>query len=156
MMEEKANSWRDIVSVITLFYIPPIGVIVMWFISRWSVTTKWIATLLIGIIPLVILGSTTYNGYRFVQYQRSYAPVVSVQQALDVYGIANGKYPAKLDELKPKYINAIPTDKSLEYTVSTDTKTYTLKGVVDGKQVELHPALNFPSTSATASTTATK
>lgn len=149
--EEKSNTWRDIVSVLTLFYVPPIGVIIMWLISRWSVAAKWIITLLVGIIPLVILGSFSFNGYKYVQFQRSYAPVLSVQQALDVYGVTNSKYPAKLDDLTPKYLKEVPKDKDLQYTLSTDGKSYTLKGVVEGKQVELHPALvAFPSITATA------
>ncbi len=149
--EEKYNTWRDIVSVLTLFYVPPIGVIIMWLISRWSVAAKWVITLLVGIIPLVILGSFSFNGYKYVQFQRSYAPVLSVQQALDVYGVANSKYPAKLDDLTPKYLKEVPKDKDLQYTLSADGKSYTLKGVVEGKQVELHPALvAFPSVTATA------
>lgn len=123
----------------------------MWLISRWSVAAKWIITLLVGIIPLVILGSFSFNGYKYVQFQRSYAPVLSVQQALDVYGVTNSKYPAKLDDLTPKYLKEVPKDKDLQYTLSTDGKSYTLKGVVEGKQVELHPALvAFPSITATA------
>ena len=144
--EEKSNSWRDVVSVLTLFYIPPIGVIIMWLISRWSVATRWIITLLVGIIPLVILGSFSFNGYKYVQFQRSYAPVLSVQQALDVYGVTNSKYPTKLEDLKPKYLSSIPEDKNLEYSLSSDGKSYTLKGIVEGKNVELRPALVvFPS-----------
>lgn len=150
--EEKSNTWRDTVPILALFYIPPIGVIIMWLVARWSVATKWLLTLLVGIIPLVILGSFSFNGYKYTQFQRSYAPVLSVQQALDVYGIANNKYPTKLDDLKPKYLSSIPEDKDLKYTLSTDGKTYTLKGKVEGKDVELHPALvAFPSPATTTS-----
>jgi len=143
MDEEKSNTWRDVISILTLFWVPPVGVIVMWFISRWSAITKWIVTLLIGIIPLAILGTTSYNGYKFTQYQQGLAPVLQVQQALDLYGIANNKYPAKLDDLKTKYLKTIPD--GVEYKVADDAKSYTLKSKVSGKDVELRPALtNFP------------
>lgn len=141
-VEEKSNSWRDVVSILTLFYIPPVGVIVMWLVSRWSVITKWIVTILIGIIPLAVLGTTSYNGYKFTQFQRGMAPYLGVQQALDLYGIANNKYPDKLDDLKPKYLKDIPEYKDMAYTPTEDRKSYTLKATVEGKQVELRPALS--------------
>jgi len=140
--EKKSSTWRDIVSVLTLFYLPPIGVIVMWLVARWSTATKWVATILIGIIPLVILATYSYNTSKFVKFQRSYAPVLGVQQALDIYGIANGKYPTKLNELQPKYLKEVPSDKELEYTPSGDGKNYVLKAVVEGKEVELQPAFS--------------
>ena len=139
--EDKSNTWRDTVSILLLFYLPPVGVIVMWFIARWSQITKWIITILVGIVPLVLLGTASYGGYKFAKFQQSYVPVLGVQQALDIYGIANGKYPAKLDDLKPKYLKDIPQDKNLQYKVSDDGKSYTLQGTVEGKQVELKPAL---------------
>ncbi|MCX6809745.1 MAG: hypothetical protein NTZ65_03300 [Candidatus Berkelbacteria bacterium] len=135
----KTDSWRDIVSVLALFYIPPVGVIVMWFLARWSVIAKWVITILVGVIPLVVLGTFSYGGYKFAKFEKSYAPVMAVQQGLDFYGISNGKYPANLDDLKPKYIKDIPT--GIEYTPSDDKKSYVLKGTVEGKQVELRPAL---------------
>jgi len=140
-IEDKSNTWRDIISILTLFYFPPIGVIVMWLIARWSVITKWVVTILIGIVPLVVLGTVSYGGYKFAKFQESYTPVLGVQQALDIYGISNGKYPNKLDELKPKYLKEIPQDKNLEYKVSDDGKSYTLKGTIEGKSVELKPAI---------------
>lgn len=148
--EEKSNTWRDVVSVLTLFWLPPIGVIIMWLTSRWSVVTKWIITIIIGIVPLAILGSTSYNGYKFVNFQRSYSPVLGVQQALDIYGLQNGKYPKELSELVPKYVSSVPEDKNIEYNPSSDYKTYTLKANVAGKDVELHPAITA---SVTASVT---
>lgn len=150
--EEKSNTWRDVVSVLTLFWLPPIGVIIMWLTSRWSVVAKWIITILIGIVPLAILGSTSYNGYKFVNFQRNYSPVLGVQQALDIYGLQNGKYPKTLSELVPKYVSSVPEDKNIEYKPSFDFKTYTLKASVVGKDVELHPAITVsvtPSASAT-------
>jgi len=148
--QEKSNTWRDVVSVLTLFWLPPIGVIIMWLTSRWSVVAKWIITLLVGIVPLAILGSTSYNGYKFVNFQRNYSPVLGVQQALDIYGLQNGKYPKALSELVPKYVSSVPDDKNIEYKPSSDYKTYTLKANVAGKDVELHPAITA---SVTASPT---
>jgi len=140
--EEKSNTWRDVAAILTLFYIPPIGVIVMWLTSRWSTITKWIITLLVGIIPLVILGTTSYNGYKFVNFERSYTSVLTVQQALDVYGLQNSKYPKSLSDLVPKYVKEIPSDKGIEYTPSADFKSYTLKAKVEGKDVELRPVFS--------------
>ncbi len=150
--EEKSNTWRDVVSVLTLFWLPPIGVIIMWLTSRWSVVTKWIITILIGIVPLAILGSTSYNGYKFVNFQRNYSPVLGVQQALDIYGLQNGKYPKTLNELVPKYVSSVPEDKNIEYKPSSDYKTYTLKANVAGKDVELHPAITASVTSTVSPT----
>jgi len=141
-VEEKSNTWRDIVSVLTLFYLPPIGVIIMWFLARWSALTKWIVTILVGIVPLILVGTMSFGGYKFVKFQRGYTPVLGVQQALDVYGLANGKYPAKLDELKPKYVKEIPIDANLEYKAADDGKSYTLKAKVEGKDVELRPVFS--------------
>jgi ABC-type multidrug transport system fused ATPase/permease subunit len=141
MDEEKSNTWRDVVSILALFYIPPIGVIVMWLTSRWSTITKWIVTLLIGIIPLAILGTTSFIGYKFTQFQRNIAPVLGVQQALDMYGIANNKYPDKLQDLKPKYLTSIPDDKDIQYIPTEDRKSFSLKAKINGKDVELRPAL---------------
>jgi len=140
--DDRRESWRDVVPVLFLFYIPPIGVIVMWFIARWSIITKWILTILLGFVPLIILGTSSLSTYRFVQFQRSYAPVQGVQQALDIYGLQNGKYPVKLDELKPKFLKELPTDKEIVYTPTVDGKSYTLKAKLEGKEVELHPALS--------------
>ena len=138
--EEKSNSWRDIVSIMTLFYIPPIGVIIMWLTSRWSNVTKWVITILIGIVPLALLGSYSYNGYKFVNFQRNYAPVLGVQQALDIYGLQNGKYPSDLNGLVPNYLKEVPQDKELQYTPSSDLESYDLKAKVGGQDVELKPA----------------
>lgn len=150
--EEKSNTWRDVVSVLTLFWVPPIGVIVMWLISRWSVLAKWIITILVGVIPLVILGSTSYNGYKFVNFQKSYSPVLGVQQALDIYGLQNGKYPQTLNVLVPKFLKEVPADKDLKYTPANDLKSYTLNAKIEGKDVELKPSFT-PVPSATATTT---
>jgi hypothetical protein len=136
--EEKSNTWRDLIPILLMFYIPPIGVIVMWFISRWSNVTKLVLTLLVGIIPLVMLGSFSYGGYKIAKFQKSYAPVLEVQQALDIYGIQNGKYPASLEDLTPKYIKEIPS-KDLQYTA--EGTGYSLTGTVEGKTVNLGPAL---------------
>ena len=122
----------------------------MWLTSRWSVITKWIITILIGIVPLAILGSTSYNGYKYVNFQRNYSPVLGVQQALDIYGLKNGKYPKNLDELVPDYVKEVPKDKNIEYKPSTDLKTYTMKANVLGEEVELHPA--FTSTTGSSGT----
>jgi len=140
MENERSESWRDIVPILLLFYIPPVGAIVMWMISRWSNLTKWILTILIGIIPIVVLGGYSYGGYQLSKFQKSYAPVLEVQQALDIYGIQNGKYPATLEDLTPKYIKEIPA-KDLQYTLQTDGSGYTLTGKVEGKTVNLGPAL---------------
>lgn len=140
MENERAESWRDIIPILLLFYIPPIGAIVMWMISRWSNVTKWIITILIGIIPMVVLGGYSYGGFKIAKFQKSYAPVVEVQQALDIYGIQNGKYPDSLDELKPTYLNEIP-ENDLQYSVEEANTNYSLTGKVEGKTVTLGPAL---------------
>ena len=138
--EETKSSWRDILPIVLLMYIPPIGAILMWLFSRWAAITKWIVTAIV-IMQLAIVGFTSYNVYKFVRYQKSFSPVLGVQQALDIYGVQNGKYPAKLDELKPKYIEDLPADKSLQYTPSADAKTYILKATIEGKEVQLQPSL---------------
>ena len=66
---------------------------------------------------------------------------MGVQQALDLYGLANNQYPAKLDDLKPKYLLELPAVKDLQYTPSEDKKSYSLKAKVLGKDIELRPAL---------------
>ena len=148
-VEEKSNTWRDIVSVLTLFYLPPIGVIIMWFLARWSALTKWIVTILVGIVPLILVGTMSFGGYKFVKFQQGYTPVLGVQQALDVYGLKNGKYPSKLDDLKPDYVKELPTDANLDYQATEDGKSYTLKAKVEGKDVELRPVFtNLPATSS--------
>jgi len=139
--EEKSNTWRDIVCILTLFWIPPVGVILTWLVSRWSNAVKWVATIFILVIPMAILGTMSYNGWKFVQFQRGAAPVLGVQQALDLYGLANNQYPAKLDDLKPKYLLELPAVQDLQYTPSEDKKSYSLKAKVLGKDLELRPAL---------------
>lgn len=136
---QKSETWRDIVCIIFAVYLTPVAFIPVWLISRWSILTRWIVTA-ISIIAIIILANTSYKGYKYAQFQRSYAPVLGVQQALDLYGIQNNKYPVTLAELKPKYIADIPTDKSLDYKPSTDSKDYSLKATVEGKNVELRPA----------------
>ncbi len=138
--ETKSESWRDIVCVLSLFYLPPIGVIVTWMVSRWSVLTKWIITIFLGIVPLTILGMTSYSSYKIVKYQRDYQPVLAVQQALDMYGIKNGKYPDNLDALKPNFLKEVPTDKIADYKATDSNKNYTLKAKLNNKEVELRPA----------------
>jgi len=142
-MEEdnaKSESWRDIVSVIFIAYLTPIAAIPVWLISRWSNITKWIVTA-ISIIALVLLYYTSYSGYKFAKFHTNYSSVLEVQQAIDIYGIQNGKYPGNLDDLKPKFIVEIPQNNSLEYKQTEDGKNYELKAVVDGKNVVLGPIL---------------
>lgn len=141
LSQENRESWRDIIPIVLLMYVPPIGVILMWTICRWSSITKWIVTAIV-IIQLGIVGYTSFNVYKFVRYQKFFAPVLSVQQALDIYGIQNGKYPTKLEELKPKYIQDIPGDKDLNYTQTEEGEGYSLKAKVEGKEVELRPSFS--------------
>lgn len=136
--EPKSESWRDVVCILALFYFAPVGVIVTWLVARWSVLTKWIITIFVGIVPLVVLGANSYSGFKIVQYQRSYEPVLAVQQALDMYGIQNGKYPDSLDALKPKFLKEIPS--GLDYKAADQNKDYTLKAKFNGKDIELRPA----------------
>jgi hypothetical protein len=58
-----------------------------------------------------------------------------------MYGIVNGSYPDKVDQLKPKYILDIPTGYDIQYSKLEDGKNYSLKAKVKGKDVELRPAL---------------
>lgn len=139
--DNKNESWRDIVSILFIAYLTPIAAIPVWLISKWSAITKWIVTI-ISILSLAFLTSASVKGYKFVHFQKSYTAVMGVQQALDIYGIANGKYPDKLEDLKPKYLVTIPEDKELNYEVSSDKKSYSLKAKVEGKNVELRPAFN--------------
>lgn len=137
---EKNETWRDIVSVLFIAYLTPIAAIPVWLIARWSPATKWVVTV-ISILALLTLSGFSYKGYQFAKFQKSYTPVLEVQQSLDLYGLQNGKYPAKLDDLKPKFITSLPTDSNLVYTQLDSGKDYTLKGDVQGKTVELKPAL---------------
>jgi len=141
LSQENRESWRDVIPVLLLIYIPPVGAILMWIISRWSSLTKWIITAVV-IMQLGILGYTSFNVYKFVRYQKYFAPVLAVQQALDIYGIQNGKYPSKLTELTPKYIEDIPGDKSIVYTQTEEGKNYSLKATIEGKEVELRPSFS--------------
>lgn len=138
--EEKNESWRDIVSILFIAYLTPIAAIPVWLISRWSNLTKWIVTA-VSIIALLLLYYTSYGGYKFAKFQTAYTPVLEVQQALDIYGIQNGKYPAKLDDLKPDFIKSIPTTDSIEYSQKDSGKNYELKAQVQGKGVILGPVL---------------
>lgn len=142
-IEDKSAAWRDTITALALLVLPTpfqaIGVIVMWLISRWSYVAKWAVTLLV-IINLAIFSRYSFNSYKYYQYQKSYNPLMSLQQSIDIYGIANGKYPARLDDLKPKYILDIPSGLNISYTVAEDSKSYTLKATVEGKDVELRPA----------------
>jgi len=137
---EKNESWRDIVSVLFIAYLTPVAAIPVWLIARWSNLTKWIVTV-ISVLSILALSGFSYKGYQFAKFEKSYTPVLEVQQALDLYGLQNGKYPTNLDDLKPKFIASIPTDKDLKYTQLDSGKDYSLKGSVQGKTVELKPAL---------------
>ena len=137
--DEKSDTWRDIVSILFIAYLTPVAAIPVWLISRWSNTTKWIVTL-ISIIALLLLYWTSYGGYKYTKFQSAYTPVLEVQQALDIYGIEKGKYPDNLDQLKPDLLKEIP-NASLEYTPTESGKNYSLKAQVQGKSVDLGPAL---------------
>lgn len=138
--EAKSESWRDIVSILFVAYLTPVAAIPVWLISRWSVLTKWVVTA-VSIIALVLLYYTSYGGYKFAKFQNAYTPVLQVQQALDVYGLQNGKYPPSLDELQPKYISNIPQTNSIVYKQKDDGKDYELSAKVDGKDISLGPVL---------------
>jgi len=138
--ESKSENWRDIVSILFIAYLTPVAAIPVWMISRWSQVTKWVVTA-ISILALVLLYYTSYGGYKFAKFQKNYSPVLEVQQALDLYGIQNGKYPSKLDELKPNYLKALPESNSMEYVPEEDGKSYELKAKVDNKNVVLGPVL---------------
>ena len=76
---------------------------------------------------------------------------MGVQQALDIYGLQNGKYPQTLNILVPKYLKEVPADKDLQYKPSNDLKTYTLDAKIEGKDVELKPSFtSVPTITATA------
>ena len=140
LSQETKQSWRDILPIVLLMYVPPVGAILMWFFARWAGITKWIVTAIV-IMQLAIVGFTSFNVYKFVRYQKSFSLVLGVQQALDIYGIQNGKYPAKLDELVPKYVQDLPADKNLQYEPTADSKGYVLKATIEGKEVQLQPSL---------------
>jgi len=141
--EEKSNTWRDTITILALLLLSTpfqvIGVIIMWFISDWSYITKWIVTAIV-IVNLGIFGKYSINAYKYFGYQKAFSPLLGVQQALDIYGVANGKYPDKIDQLKPKYILDIPTGYDIQYSQLEDGKNYSLKAKVNGKDVELRPA----------------
>lgn len=141
---ERLHTWRDTVTILALLLLSSpfqvVGVIIMWFISSWSYATKWIVTAIV-IINLGIFGKYSINAYNYFNYQKSFSPLLSVQQALDMYGIVNGTYPDKIDQVKPKYILDIPTGYDIQYSKLEDGKNYSLKAKVNGKDVELRPAL---------------
>jgi small-conductance mechanosensitive channel len=137
--DERSESWRDIVCILCIAYLTPVAAIPVWLISRWSNLTKWVVTI-ISIVALLLLYWTSYGGYKFSKFQNAYAPVLEVQQALDVYGIEKGSYPDKLDDLKPNLLKEIPNN-SLEYEKTENGKSYSLKAVVQGKTVQLGPVL---------------
>jgi len=141
--DEKSNTWRDTISILSLLLLATpfqaVGVIIMWLISRWSYITKWIVTAVV-IINLGIFGKYSINAYKYYGYQKAFTPLLSVQQALDIYGVVNGKYPDKVDQLKPKYILSIPEGYDIQYSQLEDGKSYSLKAKVNGKEIELRPS----------------
>ncbi len=135
---EKSESWRDIVCIVCIAYLTPVAAIPVWLVSRWSNATKWVVTL-ISIIALLLLSYTSYGGLKYAKFQKSYTPVLEVQQALDVYGIEKGKYPDKLDDLTPDLLKEVPL--GMDYTKTENGKSYSLKAQVQGKNVDLGPLL---------------
>ena len=143
-----SRTWRDTITILALLLLPTpfqaVGVIIMWLVSSWSYITKWIVTVIV-IVNLGIFGKYSINAYKYFTYQRSFAPLLSVQQGLDLYGLVNGKYPDKVEQLTPKYILQVPTGYDIIYTPLDNNENYSLKAKVKGKEVELRPAFtNLP------------
>lgn len=136
--QEKNENWRDIVCILSIAYLTPVAAIPVWLVSRWSQTTKWVVTA-ISIIALLLLSYSSYGGLKFARYQKSYTPVLEVQQALDTYGIEKGKYPDNLTDLVPNFLKEVPTD--FDYSKTDSGKSYSLKARVQGKSVEVGPLL---------------
>ena len=139
LMEEKNESWRSIVSILFLVYFTPIAAIPVWLISGWGKTLKWVATA-ISVLAIIVLSTTTYKGYKMTAFEQELAPIIAVQQTLDLYGLANGKYPDSLDQIEER-MSDLPSEKIIEYAPSADGSSYVLKARVEGKDIELGPAL---------------
>lgn len=66
---EKTSTLAMIATLVTLFVFPPIGIILMWVFTRWSKVAKWLITILMVIVPIIILvASISFFNSLFTSY----------------------------------------------------------------------------------------
>ncbi len=52
---ESTSTGMTVLTILLLFFVTPIGLIVMWVGTKWSKTAKWVLTILLGILPLIAI-----------------------------------------------------------------------------------------------------
>ncbi len=139
---ESTSTGMTVLTILLLFFVTPIGLIMMWVGTKWSKTAKWVITVLLGILPLlaiiaIMAVALLAAGNPAAQFAK--ARMMSVQStaesilnAAEQYRAINNIYPTDIPELvSADLLKASYIDQNQEYA------TFSLVSTSKGKDCEL-------------------
>lgn len=147
-------------TIVALIFATPIGIILMWTITKWSKKLKWLLTVLLLILPVItILGMVAVVVLSSInpsaQIERGQATalrsdVEQIMTAADRYQSENGSFPPSLDAmagdagLKETFLERVNTAGTYVYQVSPSGDDCTLTVSAPRDQSLVFTCLNFP------------
>ncbi len=106
---ESTSTGMTVLTILLLFFVTPIGIIMMWVATKWSKTAKWIITILLGILPILAIIAimavallAAVNPAAQIQKGRIKAAesfAESILTAAESYRALNTVYPMDISEL---------------------------------------------------------
>ncbi len=143
---QKTETWKSALTIILLIIFPIIGLILMWFITNWSKTVKWIITILgilimVIVVPIILLSVLTIGSLGESRSKGFDARVASdlnsLQPPLEMHRGNTMKYPVtdSFSEMSSEligvdYLDSEPQEPSSSYHYtycSTNGSAYKLE-----------------------------
>lgn len=140
--QPNTSTEMNVLAIVLLILMAPVGVIVMWVGTKWSKTVKWTITIVVGIlmlIQLMIFSTVVVAMLAAVnppaQIDRAKmaaisAEVMGITTAARQYFSLKGVYPASIDDL----VNAGLLDPKI---LKQSDVTFVLKPLKDGNDCEV-------------------
>jgi hypothetical protein len=96
------GEWKNVLSILLLILLTPIGLILMWLVATWTKKTKIIITIVLlaililaGLIPAIIKNNVIDSARSSARDSKVIADIREIQSALAIYSTDNaGLYPA--------------------------------------------------------------
>lgn len=108
-MKEKSENEKliNIITIILLFFFYPIGLIIMWAVTSWSKTVKWVVTslifipLILGILAMVVIVAINPSAqFEKARDQQRISNAEFFRSGIELYKLDKGNYPADLTDLE--------------------------------------------------------
>jgi len=139
---ETTSTGTTVLTVLLLIFLTPIGLAIMWIGTKWSNKTKWVITILFGILPILAIIAimaaavlVAVNPAAQIERAKMVATkstAESILNAAEQYHAMNDVYPTDIPEL---IAADVMTSKLIDQ--NQDYAVYSLKSMNNGNDCEL-------------------